>query len=58
MLSLRFAWVMAYAFYFDLSNPGETVIDSAEDIANDRANQHENPHNSIATKTSLKAFYM
>jgi hypothetical protein len=28
---------------FELSNPGKTVVDSAEDVANDRTKQHENP---------------
>ena len=49
---------MIFSFYFDLSNPGETVVDGAEDVANDRANQHGNPHNSIATKTRIRAFYL
>jgi hypothetical protein len=37
-----------YTFSIDLSNPGESVIDSAEDVANDQADQHENPRNNIA----------
>jgi len=49
---------MIYSFYFDLSNPRETVVDGAEEVANDRINQHENPQNNIATKTRIKAFYM
>jgi hypothetical protein len=48
---------MSYTFFY-LSTTEEAVVDGAEDVANERANQHENPHNSIATKTRLKAFYM